>query len=143
VKRADKWGGPRVDDGEICTLTNMGPLWIHINKFQSTYASKDGIKELAMRVGRAKITQYYQYQYRLWDTRREVLVCDWLDYPEYRQFVLETIGVTIDTYRPKFVCRAGFRIFSRYEVQVRAREEVVESSKGGEHAGDNRTTGEQ
>lgn len=158
MRRSDKWDG-KVIEGEICTLENMGPLWIHINKSHYAHTNGDSaptagdqpckptkpvkvVKPINPKRFVYKDQVYGRYQYRVWDTREEVYICDWLDYTDYKLLVINTLGVDVHRYRPNLMCRVGYRIKCRYKVSVRDKDTAVEYSKGDRYARNNRKTGE-
>ena len=105
-------------EGEICTLENMGPLWIHINLTQQL----EGSVAKARYIGPTKRRRYYAddpHEYRLIDTMTETPVIDWCGPYELMDYVVEELGLTSALERLGAYLKPGKMIKGRYRVEAR------------------------
>jgi hypothetical protein len=104
-------------EGEVCTLENMGPLWIHINLTQ-------WVEERVAKAQYSGSTSRRRHdndphEYRLVDIMTNTPVIDWGGPYDLIDYLVEELGITSALERLGMYLKHGKVLKRRYRVEVR------------------------
>jgi hypothetical protein len=105
-------------EGEVCTLENMGPLWIHINLTQRLEESV----EKAQYRGATKRHRSYDtdpHEYRITDTRTDTPVIGWCSPYVLVEYLVYELGITSASERIGMYVKHGKVVRRHYRIEVR------------------------